>query len=348
MGEVLFGVKTVLRHPWGEVNVNSLSRGIREISVHPFDKSMFTPRSSCKTRYPLRLIRKVLEIKGPAYLCDEIARDEDPTYLQPGLEKSILGFVPGNRFEGKELLDFGCGSGASTMVLARILPKTRIIGLDLNPKLLKIAKLRAQHYGFHTVRFMQSPNPDSIPHEIGNFDFLTLNAVYEHLLPRERKSLVPQLWAHLRLGGILFINETPNRLSPIEYHTTGLPAINYLPDPIAFALARRFSPRVRSGDSWEVLLRNGIRGSTTKEILRIIQKIGRSNLKLLDPLPFVPRKLNAQRNVGGVSRVAEGTVTLNRMQLIMKPTNLFLSDLRRVTRILDPLSLAIQKRNGTP
>lgn len=252
-------MKTVLRHLCGEVNVNSLSDGALEISVHLFDKSMFTPRSSCNTRYPLRLVRKILEVKGPAYLCDEIARDEDPTYVQPGLEKSILGFVPGYRFERKELLEFGCGCGASTMVLARILPKTRIIGLDLYPRMLEIAKLRAQHYGFRNIRFMRSINPDCIPHKIGDFDFVTLNAVYEHLLPRERKGLIPQLWDHLRPGGILFINETPNRLSPTEYHTTGLPAINYLPASIAFALARRFSPRARSADSWEVLLRDGIR-----------------------------------------------------------------------------------------
>jgi hypothetical protein len=39
-----------------------------------------------------------------------------------------------------------------------------------------------------------------------------------------------ELWRQLRLGGILFLNQTPHRYYPLEHHTTGLPLLNYLPE----------------------------------------------------------------------------------------------------------------------
>ena len=79
--------------------------------------------------------------------------------------------------------------------------------------------------------------------------------------------MMPQLWAHLRIGGCLLLNQTPHRFFPFESHTTGLPLINYLPDRLALLVARRFSPRHLGAESWESLLRKGIRGATEREIL---------------------------------------------------------------------------------
>src|SRR5205085_4362018 len=82
--------------------------------------------------------------------------------------------------------------------------------------------------------------------------------------------LLPRIWSHLKPGGVLFINQTPHRYSPIEMHTTGLPLINYLPDALAFSAARRFSKRINGDEDWTALLRAGIRGATTGEILRVL------------------------------------------------------------------------------
>jgi len=52
------------------------------------------------------------------------------------------------------------------------------------------------------------------------------------------------LWSLLRPGGVLFVNQTPYRWRPLEYHITSLPFVNYLP---AFAAMRvaRLSPRIK-------------------------------------------------------------------------------------------------------
>src|SRR4029450_2941918 len=120
-----------------------------------------------------------------------------------------------------------------------------------------------------------SPDPNSLPGGIGPFDFVVFSAVYEHLLPAERRILPPLIWRGLSPGGPLFLHETPFRWSPVETHTTGLPLINYLPDRLAHRVACRFSKRVAPGASWQDLLRDGIRGGTTREILDILAQADR-------------------------------------------------------------------------
>ena len=97
-----------------------------------------------------------------------------------------------------------------------------------------------------------------------------LSGVYEHLLPEVRARVMPKLWRALEPGGVLFVNQTPNRLYPLEAHTTNLPLVNYLPDALAWRFVRRFSKRIAPGTTWESLLRGGIRGTTRGALLRSI------------------------------------------------------------------------------
>jgi hypothetical protein len=116
------------------------------------------------------------------------------------------------------------------------------------------------------------------------FDGVVLSAVFEHLLPAERRILMPQLWAIVKPGGVLLLNQTPHRFFPFESHTTGVPFINYLPDRLAHWAARRFSSRGLGLDTWEGLLRKGIRGATEREILRSLGTCaGDSRPVLLSP-----------------------------------------------------------------
>jgi 2-polyprenyl-3-methyl-5-hydroxy-6-metoxy-1,4-benzoquinol methylase len=263
------------------VDVEDLPNGKRRIAVRARTPELFIPTSQWETSYPLAVIEHIWRIKGAAYLCDEIRRDEDPSYVQLDLRYSLLSFLPETAFVGKRLLDFGCGGGASTMILARMFPDMRIVGLELKEDLLSVARLRAQCYGLSTVTFRRSPDGSHIPADIGEFDFILLSAVLEHLLPQERTAILPQLWSVLKPGGVLFIDQTPHRYSPIERHTTGMPLLNYVPDRLAFVAARRFSKRIAPTDTWIDLLRNGIRGSTTREIMTILRGAGSSSPILL-------------------------------------------------------------------
>jgi SAM-dependent methyltransferase len=242
--------------------------------------------SSCETRYPVELIAATLAVKGPGSLCDELRRDEDPGYVQAFLHSAMLGYVAPEDFDGRRLLDFGSGSGSSALVLARMLPRTEIVGVDLDARYVELARLRAAHHGLQRLEFRVSPGPTELPAELGTFDFVSFSAVFEHLLPAERVTLLPRVWETLRPGGVLFLNQTPHRYFPVEYHTTGLPLLNYLPDAVALRVARRLSPRVGRDEPWDRLLRRGVRGATEGEVLRVLREAGDGR-----PLPLEPCRL---------------------------------------------------------
>jgi SAM-dependent methyltransferase len=155
------------------------------------------------------------------------------------------------------------------------LPGCEVLGVELQERLLQVARLRAEHYGLPATRFLRSPSGDALPEGIGSFDFVLFSAVFEHLLPAERRAVLPLIWRQLRPGGVLFLNQTPYRYSPIEVHTTsGMPLINYLPDRMTLEIVRRFSRRYAGEVSWERLLRDGIRGGTVPEVLGILAQNG--------------------------------------------------------------------------
>ena len=104
-----------------------------------------------------------------------------------------------------------------------------------------------------------------------------LSAVYEHLLPSERRTLMRMLWSMLNPGGSFLINQTPCRWFPYEHHTTGLWFINYMPDFLACYMARHFSresPETNRNLDWNGLLRHGIRGGTERQMLRNLLRGG--------------------------------------------------------------------------
>jgi SAM-dependent methyltransferase len=276
---------THIDHDEGRVRVEEQPNGRRRVLVEPA-LGISVSRRECVTSYPLDLIRRIVEVKSPAYVCDEICRDEDPNYVELFLRYSLLGYVPADAFAGARLLDFGSGSGASTLVLWRMFPQTEVVGVELEADLIAIAKMRADYYGLRNLVFLESPDPEHVPPEVGRFSFINLGAVYEHLLPAERPQLLKQLWSILEPGGVFFVNQLPYRFYPIEAHTTGLPFVNYLPDRLAYVAATRFSPRISSDTSWSELLRRGIRGGTATSVRRDLLSGGGAAHQL------VPRSMN--------------------------------------------------------
>jgi hypothetical protein len=162
-------------------------------------------------------------------------------------------------------------------------PQTEIVGLELDETMIDLARHRARYYGAANARFQRSADPESLPSELGTFDFVLLSAVWEHLLPQERRTVVPQLWRALNDGGVLFLNQTPHRWYPIEGHPTGLPLLNYAPVPLAHWAANSFSRKLPGNESWEQLLRRGIRGGTAREVMRVLRHSGDGNATLLQP-----------------------------------------------------------------
>jgi len=279
-------MRDVFNHQDGDVIVEALASGKNKITVELHNDSLYMPVSHCETGYTPDLIDKIMRLTGPDWLCDEIQRDESPYYVQNSLKYDLLSYVEQADFKGKRLLDFGCGGGASTMILSRMFPETDIVGVELEESLLEIARLRCKHYGTENIELLVSPNAEELPRDIGTFDYIIMSAVFEHLLPNERIQLLPKLWSHLKPGGVLFLDQTPYRFFPVETHTTsGLPLINYLPDGVALFCTHHLSKRKLQAFDWDGLLRLGIRGGSVREIMGILESCTQMP-QLLSPTQF--------------------------------------------------------------
>ena len=96
-------MSAILTHPDASIQIEE-SDGKRSISVEP-GNGLFTPSREWVTDYSLELIERVLRVKGPASLCDEIKRDEYPLYIQHSFRWDILSYVGQEEFDGRR----GCG-----------------------------------------------------------------------------------------------------------------------------------------------------------------------------------------------------------------------------------------------
>jgi predicted O-methyltransferase YrrM len=103
------------------------------------------------------------------------------------------------------------------MAIASLLPETHVIGVELDETNLHEAQAILTHRGLRNATFLQSPQGDALPAGIGTFDFMMLSAVFEHLLPIKRQTVMPLLWSHPRPGGTMFVNQTPYRWQPFEH-----------------------------------------------------------------------------------------------------------------------------------
>ena len=260
----------------GSVVIRAISEGKSLVSFTPSGLDLFVPRTDCETGFPLALLSQLAETGG-SWICEWIARYERADYVQLAIKRQVEAYFEPAEFQGKRLLDFGCGGGASTFLLAGILPQTEVVGVELAAQSLEVARLIEAYRGLKNVSFFQSPSGLELPAGIGQFDFIMLSAVWEHLLPEERPVIAGLLWKSLKPGGALLINQTPYRWAPFEHHTTSLWGVNYLPDSLACWVARHWSRQLRADLAkcdWPQLLRRGIRGGTEREVLRHIRSTG--------------------------------------------------------------------------
>jgi 2-polyprenyl-3-methyl-5-hydroxy-6-metoxy-1,4-benzoquinol methylase len=271
----------VLRNETGELRLTNIT-GSRMIA-RAAPENIKVPHMEIVTDYPLELIEAIFDVCGAGYTVDEIGRDTADNDAQLDVQLSVKAYLPDDLLTSPlRLLDYGCGGGSSTLALSRIFPLASIVGMDISERTLTLAQLRKRHYKLDRAEFVRVPSTGHLS-EPATFDLVFLNAVYEHLLPSERPAVLSSLWSALKPGGALILNQTPHRWFPIETHTSGLPVINYLPDSIAKWAHTHLSKRSVGRQSWQQMLREGIRGATPNEILRHIRRVD-PRAELLEPI----------------------------------------------------------------
>lgn len=102
------------------------------------------------------------------------------------------------------IADIGCGTGASSLVLAKSLPNAHITAVDLFPEFLAVLEKRAEQYGVSANIKTLEASMDSLPFSDNSFDVIwSEGAIYNIGF---KKGI--ELWRPLlKKGGILAVSE---------------------------------------------------------------------------------------------------------------------------------------------
>ena len=112
--------------------------------------------SELETKLSVKTLAKLAKKKG-CHFRDEIERGESPKYMLRSLRLLLDEF--GLELNDKKVLDFGCGSGASSLNFAR-LGAGNIVGADVDKELIDIAQSRMGDLGYHGHSFEVIPYID--------------------------------------------------------------------------------------------------------------------------------------------------------------------------------------------
>jgi SAM-dependent methyltransferase len=211
-------------------------------------------------------VRQLVAQRGADFLIGELERNQFVRFRTEFVFDRLVGMARHGHYR---ILDFGCGTGHSLDALLRQFPNASLVGADIASK--DLDQLRSWLPAADRARtgLIELQDPANLDQLGGPFDLINLNAVFEHLLPTERRSLLPALWSKLAPNGRLVLTESPWRWFPVETHTTSKPLVNYLPNRLALAVARHsglYGPDL----TWTRALRDGIRGATVAEIISCI------------------------------------------------------------------------------
>lgn len=178
----------------------------------------------------------------------------NPALLQEGLEyaeKNFLGSEGNHLYldkrilkkhfdlRDKDVLDFGCGMGNTSLWMAKELG-ARVDGYDLDPNHIMVAEELNRKYQIPNVRFeLRNIIEEPIDKQ---YDFIILNDVIEHIkeqwIPRILDILINR---NLKRGGVIFFSYPPWE-GPHASHlqrAIKIPWVQFLPEKYVYTLIEK-------------------------------------------------------------------------------------------------------------
>lgn len=103
------------------------------------------------------------------------------------------------------ILDVGCGTGTLTAWIKQQHPGARVIGLDLDPAILQMARDKAAKSGVD-VEFIEA-NAADMPLPPDSVDCVFSSLFFHHLLPEQKVKALREIFRVLKVGGEVHISD---------------------------------------------------------------------------------------------------------------------------------------------
>lgn len=130
----------------------------------------------------------------------------------------------------KTALEVGCGRGAKAVVLSQFFKQ--YVGIDIAKSKIELAKKVSSNFKITNIDFIHD-EAANIEHFLSGyrekFDVIILYAILEHLTIEEKINLLRCCWEYLNDDSYLFIGEAPNRMVPVDYHSSKMLYFQQMP-----------------------------------------------------------------------------------------------------------------------
>ncbi|MEL6222789.1 MAG: methyltransferase domain-containing protein [Cyanobacteria bacterium J06627_8] len=140
------------------------------------------------------------------YLSIDAAVTYDPVtrYAVPPHEEWVRqGAVDRINGQPLRLLDLGCGTGSTTLLLKQAYPQAAVIGMDLSPFMLVVAEQKAQKANLE-IEFRHG-NAESTGFADESFDIVTASLLFHETPPAIAQTILYECFRLLKPGGQIVI-----------------------------------------------------------------------------------------------------------------------------------------------
>ncbi len=140
-------------------------------------------------------------IKG-GYLNPSAAVSYDPItqYVLPPNETVVRQcLVDTVQVKPRRIIDLGCGTGSTTLMLKQAFPDAEVIGLDLSPYMLIVAEMKAQKAGLN-IEWLHG-NAESVAFADASFDLVAASLLFHETPPAVSRAILRESFRLLKVGG---------------------------------------------------------------------------------------------------------------------------------------------------
>lgn len=140
-------------------------------------------------------------IKG-GYLNSGAAVSYDPItqYVLPPNETIVRqGLLERIRVKPSRIIDLGCGTGSTTLMLKQAFPQAEVIGLDLSPYMLVRAEDKAKTAGL-AIKWLHG-NAEQTKLPAASFDLVTISLLFHETPAQVTQTILQESFRLLQAGG---------------------------------------------------------------------------------------------------------------------------------------------------